>query len=109
MRNATFGHACHRGNFALTDVPDSCYRRCGFSVYDSEESVYGDQGQKVAWEVREERFAKREQEGNKENKVARQVRSRGQRFIGAFVDIGQARPLHDDIQTEREHEHVVGS
>ena len=72
-------------------------------------SVYGDQGQKVAWQVREERFAKREQEGNKESKVARQVRSRGQRFIGAFVDIGQARPLHDDIQTEREHEHVVGS
>ena len=40
----------------LTDVPDSCYRRDGFSLYDPRRCVYGDQGQEVAWEVGQERF-----------------------------------------------------
>lgn len=40
----------------LTDVPDSCYRRNGFSINDSEESLYGDQGQEVAREVWQDRF-----------------------------------------------------
>src|SRR5690348_15275590 len=41
---------------SLTDVPDSCYRRGGFFVNDSEETVYGDQGQEVAWEVWQDCF-----------------------------------------------------
>ena len=71
MRHAYFlselwRNATHRvvsgSHFDLTDVPDSCYRRVGF-FNDSEESVYGDQGQEVAWEVGKERFiAKRQQE-----------------------------------------------
>ena len=63
----------------LTDVPDSCYRRRRFFVHDPEESVYGDQGQEVAWEVWQERFvAKREQE-EQEQEIARQV-GRRERF-----------------------------
>jgi hypothetical protein len=61
--------------FTLTDVPDSCYRRSGFSVYDSEEKRYGDQSQKVAWEVAwEQHVATWEQEESKEHEVARPVR-----------------------------------
>lgn len=61
----------------LTDVPDSCYRRVGFSVNESEESVYGDQGQEVAWEVGQDRCkAKRQQEETEEHEVARPVRIR---------------------------------
>jgi len=96
LRNAT-ERAAPSTRLALTDVPDSCYRRGGFSVYDSEESVYGDQGQEVAWEVWQDRFiAKRQQEEIEEHEVARQNRSSSgseqltQRVLGTFGDIGEA-------------------
>jgi hypothetical protein len=81
----------------LTDVPDSCYRRSGFSVYDSEESVYGDTGQEVAWKVWQDCFiAKWRQEEIEEHEVARQIRSGSrseqltQRVLGTFGDVGKA-------------------
>jgi hypothetical protein len=88
---------------ALTDVPDSCYRRSGFSVNDSEESVYGDQGQEVAWEVRQDRFnTKRQQEEIEDVEVARQVRDRSgrseqgaRRVLGPFGGIGEERSLDE--------------
>jgi len=43
-------------NLALTDVPDSCYRRSGLRSTTPRRRVYGDQGEEVAWEVRQERF-----------------------------------------------------
>ncbi len=56
-------------------MPDSCYRRNGFSVNDSEESVYGDQGQEVAWEVWQDRFdTRRQQEEIEEHEVPQPVR-----------------------------------
>ena len=64
----------------LTDVPDSCYRRVGFSINDSEESLYGDQGQEIAPEVWQDRFnARRQQEEIEEHEVARSVRGRCRR------------------------------
>lgn len=58
-------------------MPDSCYRRDGFSINDSEESLYGDQGQEIAREVWQDRFdARRQQEEIEEHEVARSVRGR---------------------------------
>jgi len=82
---------------ALTDVPDSCYRRSGFSVYDSEESVYGDQGQEVAWKVWQDCvIAKWRQEEIEEHEVARQIcggsgsEQLAQRVLGTFGDVSEA-------------------
>jgi hypothetical protein len=90
----------------LTDVPDSCYRRSGFSINDSEESVYGDQGQEVAREVRQDRFnARRQQEEIKEHEVARSVRGRCWRgkqcaeYIGSTSErVGEVRPFELEAQ-----------
>ena len=44
----------------------------------SEESVYGDQGQEVAWEVGQERFIAKREQAIEEHEVAAQAR-RGRR------------------------------
>jgi len=73
LRNA-MGRHDPRSIFALTDVPDSCYRRGGLRTTTPRRSDYGDQGEEVAWEIRQERFIKkREQEEVQEYKLTRQV------------------------------------
>src|SRR5438067_13861880 len=94
---------------ALTDVPDSCYRRGGFPSTTPRRSVYGDQGQEVAWEVGQERCAKREQEESRDHEVTRQVRRRSQRLFGAFVGVGESWALRGQIQTKREREWSIFS
>jgi hypothetical protein len=56
-------------------------------------SVYGDQGEEVAWQVGAKRFiGKRGQEEKQDNEIARQVRfgiggvEFAQRFLGSFRD-----------------------
>jgi hypothetical protein len=79
-----------RAIFGLTDVPDSCYRRSGFYVNDSEESVYGDQGQEVAWEVSWEQFlAQQHQEESGPQQVPRAIGGRGG-FVGDAVRVRRA-------------------
>jgi len=62
----------------------------------SEESVYGDQGQEVAWEVWQDCFiAKRRQEEIDEHEVPRQIRSSSrseqltQRVLEAIGDVDE--------------------
>ena len=62
----------------------------------SEESVYGDQGQEVAWEVWQDCFiAKRRQEEIEEYEVPRQIRSSSrseeltQRVLDAFGNVDE--------------------
>jgi hypothetical protein len=57
--------------------------------------VYGDQGQEVAWEVGQERLAKREQGESKDHQVARPIRSGSRRVVRALSDIGEARTFRD--------------
>ncbi|HEX4469285.1 MAG TPA: hypothetical protein VH080_07105 [Gemmatimonadaceae bacterium] len=87
-------------------MPDSCYRRDGFSYYDSEESVYGDQGQEVAREVWQDRFnTRRQQEEIEEHEVARSVRGRSkrreqhtERVHGTFERVVEERSLEHEAQ-----------
>jgi hypothetical protein len=76
-------------------VPDSCYRRRGFSVKDSRRPFYGDQGQEVASEE-EDFVTRRSQKAIEEHEVPRQVRrgrrgERARRVPGSLDDVGEAR------------------
>lgn len=90
-------------------MPDSCYRRSGFFVNDSEETVYGDQGQEVAREVEQKRFiAKREQIWNEGQEVAwpvcgKHIEQREERGLASLADNGEKRLQYE---AEREHQPV---
>jgi hypothetical protein len=65
-------------------------------------SVYGDQGQEVAWEVEQERFVEKREQEAREHEVARTVGGIGRSSERVSQHLGQA------VDFEEEREHVSG-